>query len=104
MATNTNLSGLVGATGTIGQIGTMGSAGIQMQKCTYHILGEDVEVSGYVDGTTAMIISTLNVLGKPFYDELKKNKVSFGNEIEDYLKVKFRDIKIETILNDKNND
>lgn len=95
------LSGLVGS---IGPIGTMGSAGIQMQKCTYHILGEDVEVSGYVDGTTAMIISTLNVLGKPFYDELKKNKVSFSDEIEDYLKVKFRDIKIETILNDKNND
>jgi len=101
MATNTNLSGLVGS---MGPIRNMGSAGIQMQKCTYHILGEDVEVSGYVDGTTAMIISTLNVLGKPFYDELKKNKVSFGDEIEDYLKVKFRDIKIETILNDKNND
>lgn len=99
MATNTNFGGLVGA---MGPIGTMGSAGIQ--KCTYHILGEDVEVSGYVDGTTAMIISTLNVLGKPFYDELKKNKVSFSDEIEDYLKVKFRDIKIETILNDKNND
>lgn len=101
MTTNTKLGGLVGATGTIG---TMGSAGIQMQKCTYHILGEDVELNGYIDTNTVILISTLNVLGKPFYDELKKNKVSFNNEIEDYLRVKFRDIKIETILNDKNND
>ena len=101
MTTNTKLGGLVGATGTKG---TMGSAGIQMQKCTYHILGEDVELNGYIDTNTVILISTLNVLGKPFYDELKKNKVSFNNEIEDYLRVKFRDIKIETILNDKNND
>jgi hypothetical protein len=71
-------------------------------KAKYHILGEDVEVSGYVDGTTAMMISTLNVLGKPYYDELKKNNVSFSNEIEDFLKQKFkileRDTKIDSIL------
>jgi hypothetical protein len=75
-------------------------------KVKYHILGEDVEVSGHIDGTTAMMISTLNVLGKPFYDELKKNKVSFSNEIEEYLKVKFkvmeRDTKIDSILEEKN--
>lgn len=73
-----------------------------MLKTKYHILGEDVEVSGYIDGTTAMMISTLNVLGKPFYDELKKNNVSFSNEIEDFLKQKFkileRDTKIDSIL------
>jgi thymidylate synthase len=71
-------------------------------KTTYHILGEDVEVSGYIDGTTAIMISTLNVLGKPYYDELKKNNVSFSNEIEDFLKQKFkileRDTKIDSIL------
>ena len=65
-------------------------------------MGEDVEVSGYIDGTTAMMISTLNVLGKPYYDELKKNNVSFSNEIEDFLKQKFkileRDTKIDSIL------
>jgi hypothetical protein len=52
------------------------------------------------------MISTLNVLGKPFYDELKKNKVSFSNEIEDFLKEKFkimeRDSKIDSILEEKN--
>lgn len=73
-----------------------------LAKTKYHILGEDVEVSGYIDGTTAMMISTLNVLGKPYYDELKKNNVSFSNEIEDFLKHKFkileRDNKIDSIL------
>ena len=73
-----------------------------LAKTKYHILGEDVEVSGYIDGTTAMMISTLNVLGKPYYDELKKNNVSFSNEIEDFLKQKFkileRDTKIDSIL------
>ena len=48
------------------------------------------------------MISTLNVLGKPYYDELKKNNVSFSNEIEDFLKQKFkileRDTKIDSIL------
>ena len=74
-------------------------------KTKYHILGEDVEVSGYIDGTTAMMISTLNVLGKPYYDELKKNNVSFSNEIEDFLKQKFkilqREDRIDSILDEK---
>lgn len=73
-----------------------------LAKTKYHILGEDVEVSGYIDGTTAIMISTLNLLGKPYYDELKKNNVSFSNEIEDFLKHKFkileRDNKIDSIL------
>jgi len=89
---------------------TISSSGLQgtifntttIAKTKYHILGEDVEVSGYIDGTTAMMISTLNVLGKPYYDELKKNNVSFSNEIEDFLKQKFkileRDTKIDSIL------
>jgi hypothetical protein len=74
-------------------------------KTKYHILGEEVEVSGYIDGTTAMMISTLNVLGKPYYDELKKNNVSFSNEIEDFLKQKFkilqREDRIDSILDEK---
>jgi len=74
-------------------------------KTNYHILGEEVEVSGYIDGTTAMMISTLNVLGKPYYDELKKNNVSFSNEIEDFIKQKFkilqREDRIDSILDEK---
>jgi hypothetical protein len=99
----TSTTGL-GSFNTTGMYGTSFTTTITKSK--YHILGEDVEVSGNLDGTTAMMISTLNVLGKPFYDELKKNKVSFSNEIEDFLKEKFkimeRDSKIDSILEEKN--
>jgi len=73
-------------------------------KKTYHVLGEDVEVSsGYRDGNTAIMIATLNVLGKPYLEELHKNNVFFPTEIEEYLKKKFkwieRDKKIDDIIN-----
>lgn len=71
-----------------------------LQKATYHILGEDVEVEGYTDGNLAIIISTLNVLGKPFYDELKKNKISFPEEIEEYLELKFKILERDRKIND----
>ena len=102
-------------TNTLGSYNTtIGSSGLgiygtsfntTISKTKYHILGEDVEVSGYIDGTTAMMISTLNVLGKPYYDELKKNNVSFSNEIEDFIKQKFkilqREDRIDSILDEK---
>ena len=71
----------------------------------YHILGEDFETSNYLDGTTAVMISTLNVLGRPFYEELKKNKISFPQEMDEFiqqrLKVLERDMKIESIIENK---
>lgn len=78
--------------------------GIASQKVKYHILGEDVEVGGhYQDGMTTLMISTLNVLGKPFLDELHKNNTFFPKEIEEYLEKKFkwleRDKKIDDIIN-----
>jgi len=88
--------GMSGSNGIIGPNGMPGTIGIA--KSSYHILGEDVEFNGYKDGMTTVIISTLNVLGKPFYDELKKNGVSFPDEIESYLKIKFRDLRIDDIL------
>ena len=73
-----------------------------INKTTYHVLGEDIEVESYGDPHLAVAISTLNVLGKPFYDELKKNNVTLPSEIEEYLEVKFkileRDRKIKEIL------
>jgi hypothetical protein len=73
-----------------------------INKTTYHVLGEDIEVDGYGDPYLAVAISTLNILGKPFYDELKKNNVSLPSEIEEYLEFKFkileRDRKIKEIL------
>lgn len=71
----------------------------------YHILGEDFETGNYLDGTTAVMISTLNVLGRPFYEELKKNNVSFPKEMDEFiqqrLKVLERDMKIESIIENK---
>ena len=93
---NTNNTSVAGSLNNLGINGT--SFHTSISKTKYHILGEDVEVSGYLDGTTAMMLSTLNVLGKPFYDELKKNNISFSQEIEDYLKIRFRDTKIDSIL------
>ena len=79
-------------------------SGITSQKVKYHVLGEDVEVSNsYRDGYTSTMIATLNVLGKPFLDEIHKNGVFFPNEIEEYLEKKFkwieRDKKIDVIIN-----
>lgn len=71
----------------------------------YHILGEDVEVSigYYKDPNLLTNISILNVLGKPFLDELHKNNFFFPTEIEEYLENKFkwleRDKKIDNIIN-----
>jgi hypothetical protein len=53
-----------------------------INKTTYRVLGEDIEVDGYGDPHLAVAISTLNVLGKPFYDELKKNNLNLPSEIE----------------------
>lgn len=108
-------STITGQNNTTGSYNTaIGSSGLgiygtsfntTISKSKYHILGEDIEVSGYIDGTTAMMIATLNVLGKPFYDELKKNNVSFSNEIEDFIKQKFkilqREDRIDSILDEK---
>lgn len=73
-----------------------------INKTTYHVLGEDIEVDGYGDPYLAVAISTLNILGKPFYDELKKNNITLPSEIEEYLEFKFkileRDRKIKEIL------
>lgn len=79
---------------------------IGASKTTYHILGEDVEISSsghYRDSNLITNIATLNVLGKPFLDELHKNNSFFPSEIEDYLEKKFkwleRDKKIDDIIN-----
>ena len=40
--------------------------GIKIAKSKYYILGEYFEFDGYVDTYSTSIISTLNVLGKPY--------------------------------------
>lgn len=74
------------------------SATISPQKVTYHVLGEDIEVSGYYDTNLIMIIATLNILKKPYYDELKKNRFKFPEEIDNCLRIGFRDNLIDEIM------
>jgi hypothetical protein len=97
-------SSITTSTLSSGQYFTWGGSTMNysINKTTYHVLGEDIEVDGYGDPHLAVAISTLNVLGKPFYDELKKNNLNLPSEIEEYLEIKFkileRDRKIKEIL------
>lgn len=106
--TSTSLGALGGATTTLANTSgaiTLGSNGtstnsytIAEEKTTYYILGEYVEVKGWTDAYLIMAISTLNILKKPYYEELKKNNFRFPTEIEDYLKMAFRDDLIDEIM------
>lgn len=82
--------------------GSWGSATIQSQKTTYVILGEEYETNGYPDPTLGMAIATLNVLGKPYWLELKKQQFSFGYDIDAFIEERIivldRDKKINDIL------
>ena len=77
--------------------------GTILQSPTFD-LGEDVEVDGYKDNTIVMIIATINVLGKPYYDELLKQGAILPSEISTFLERKFlileRDRKIDSIISD----
>ena len=90
-------------TGTPGSYVVYGNGStLSSAKTTYHVLGEDIQVDSYANAELGITISTLNVLGKPFYDQLKKNKITLPTEIEEYLEKKFkileRDRKIKDIL------
>ena len=71
-------------------------------KNIYNILGEDFEYEGLPEPNLAIIISSINVMGKPFYDELIKQNVHLDIKIETFLKKKFkeleRDRKIDELL------
>ncbi len=71
-------------------------------KSKYHVLGEDVEIDGYYDSHLAIAISTLNILGRPFYEELIKQDIYISDElkkiIEKNLKILDRENKINQII------
>jgi hypothetical protein len=90
-------------TGTPGSYIVYGNGNtLSFAKTTYHVLGEDIQVDSYANAELGIAISTLNILGKPFYDQLKKNNITLPTEIEEYLEKKFkileRDRKIKDIL------
>lgn len=82
--------------------GSWGSATIQQQKTTYVILGEEYETEGYPDTSLGIAIATLNVLGKPYWLELKKQQFSFGYDMDSFIEERItvldRDKKINDIL------
>ena len=67
-------------------------------KIIYNILGEDFEYDGFPDTTLAIIISSINVMGKPFYDDLKKQGVYLNDSIIKFLNRKFKELERENKL------
>lgn len=82
--------------------GSWGSATIQQPKTTFVILGEELEVEGYIDMLTPLVIASLNVLGKPYWLELKKQNIHIDSKIEAFIEERItildRDKKIDDIL------
>ncbi len=62
---------------------------ISSPKTTYNIFGEDVIVDSYRDTMVSIMVAQLNILGKDFYYELKKQDISFPSQIEEFLLKKF---------------
>jgi hypothetical protein len=102
VSNNTSISILNTGTSSIYTTSTNNTFAIYSQKAKYIILGEEFEMDGYQDSTIAIIISSINIMGKPFYDDLKKQNVHLPGEIEEFLEQRFiileRDKKIEDII------
>lgn len=76
---------------------------VSIAKTKYFILGEEYECNiTYNDVKVAMIIATLNILGEPFWIDLKKQgcvlNSDMANFIETRLKIINRNNKVEDIL------
>jgi len=72
-----------------------------ISKRVYNVLGEEVESTDY-NPQLPISLALLNVLGKPFYDQLKLQGFSFSDEIQEVVDRKMksveRDEKIKSIL------
>jgi hypothetical protein len=66
----------------------------------YHVLGEEIEVDGYKDNILTIILCNITIMGEPYYNELIKNGFDFTKDLEDLFKRKFRENKIDQILED----
>lgn len=83
-----------------GNNGGTGLQGITIAKSKYYILGEYFEFEGYGDPWAVSMISILNVLGKPYWEQLKMNNISFSKEIEEFIQSRFDLIENKKYLND----
>ena len=73
---------------------------LTLASTKYHVLGEEIEVEGYRDSNLTIILCNITIMGEPYYNELIKNGFVFTKELEDLFKRKFRDNKIDQILED----
>jgi hypothetical protein len=78
-----------------------GGLSYQPPKTKYILLSREVEVSGFYDSQTAMIISLINMLGIDYYFELRRQGISLDDEfmpiIEEEIKIRNRENKIKDI-------
>lgn len=74
---------------------------------TYHILGEYFTYEyhnpyGLDESHISIIISSINIMGKPFYDDLKKQGIHIPYEIDNFINERFkileRDNKISKLI------
>jgi hypothetical protein len=100
IGTNSNTTSITSRSNIVYSRG--GSIKFTNAKSKYHVLGEDVEIDEYYDSYLAIAISTLNVLGRPFYEELIKQDIYISDElkkiIEKNLKILDRENKINQII------
>jgi hypothetical protein len=72
-------------------------------SCSYNILGESIEVDGSNCPIVAMYVSMINILGKTFYDEIKKQNIQLPKEISKFIDDNIvsweRNKKLDTIVN-----
>lgn len=97
----TTISGGASISNTVSSIGTS-TIGIQTNR--YYILGEYIDLSmNDFSGTLSAILATLNVLGRPFYEELKKQPISLPTELTDLIEKRLiiteRERKINSVIN-----
>jgi hypothetical protein len=68
----------------------------------YVILGEEYKTDYAFSNDIVIAIATLNVLGKPYWIELKKQNFSFGYDLDKFIEERIivldRDRKIDDIL------
>ena len=66
----------------------------------YFILGEEYEGEGYyVDNNISNVIATLNVLGEPYWIELKKQNYSLSGDMEIFIEERLRQRRREHNIN-----
>jgi len=55
----------------------------------YYILGEYYNTS-YSDVNLSIIISSLNILGRPYYNEITKNGIFFDEKLDEFIQLRLK--------------